>query len=93
MMPSVQLYAPLFDAVFSNRQHSLPFTVADSNSAQTSQIADLLNMVMDLPDSRYEVNHVLGLLNLNRCENVLNSLKMIFTDSPMVPGNPDMLGN
>lgn len=81
MMPSVQLYAPLFDAVFSNRQHSLPFTVADSNSAQTSQIADLLNMVMDLPDSRYEVNHVLGLLEF---EPLRKRFKFTEDDIPLI---------
>ena len=63
MMPLVQIYAPFIEAVFAARQHQIPFVIADRNLIETNVIADILSALLALPDSRFEINRVLALLD------------------------------
>ena len=63
MMPSVQTYAPFVDAVFASAQHQIPYNVADRGLNQTNIVAEILTGLIDLADSRYDINRVLALLD------------------------------
>jgi exodeoxyribonuclease V gamma subunit len=63
MMPSVQTYAPFIEAVFAAGQHQIPYAIADRNLTETNVIADILSTLLALPDSRFEINRVLTLLD------------------------------
>ncbi len=63
MMPSVQTYAPFVEAVFAARQHQIPYTIADRKLTETNVIADILSALLELPESRFEINRVLAFLD------------------------------
>ena len=68
MVPSIDTYAPLIQAVFGRLDHDdpryLPFTVADQIQRQTDPLLKALEQVLTLPQSRIGVNDVLGWLDV-----------------------------
>ncbi|MEE9424644.1 MAG: exodeoxyribonuclease V subunit gamma [Methylococcales bacterium] len=63
MMPSVQTYAPFVEAVFASGEHQIPYVIADRNLTETNIVAEILSVLLEIPDSRFEVNRVLALLD------------------------------
>ncbi|MEE9411745.1 MAG: exodeoxyribonuclease V subunit gamma [Methylococcales bacterium] len=63
MMPSVQTYAPFVEAVFASREHQIPYVIADRSLTESNVIADILSALLTIPESRFEINRVLALLD------------------------------
>jgi exodeoxyribonuclease V gamma subunit len=63
MTPSVQTYAPFVEAVFASRDHQIPYVIADRNLTETNVVAEILSALLEIPESRFEVNRVLALLD------------------------------
>jgi len=63
MMPSVKTYAAYIDAVFTSPKHPIPYVIADRILAENNIIADILSALLDIPDSRYEINRIIALLD------------------------------
>jgi exodeoxyribonuclease V gamma subunit len=65
MMPDIEAYAPLVQAVFDGQSDPalrIPFSIADRSLRRESRMIDGFLAVLDLPQSRFEINRVLGLL-------------------------------
>ena len=64
LMPNLNDYAPLIDSVFgkSNDAANLPYSVADRANLSTSPLLVALTRLLDLVNSRFEVDAVLALL-------------------------------
>jgi exodeoxyribonuclease V gamma subunit len=70
LMPNLNDYAPLIDSVFgkSNDAANLPYSVADRANLSTSPLLVAFTRLLDLVNSRFEVDAVLALLE---CEALL----------------------
>lgn len=70
LMPNLNDYAPLIDSVFgkTNDATNLPYSIADRANLSTSPLLVALTRLLDLVNSRFEVDAVLALLE---CEALL----------------------
>lgn len=64
MTPDIDVYAPWIEAVFGTADESrkIPFSIADSSGQQESQLINTFFGLMQLPQSRFDVETVLTLL-------------------------------
>lgn len=65
MTPDIEDYAPLVQAVFDGQSDPalrIPFSIADRSLRRESRLIDGFLALLDLPQSRFEINRVLGLL-------------------------------
>ncbi|MFZ1987267.1 MAG: exodeoxyribonuclease V subunit gamma [Desulfatitalea sp.] len=65
MAPNINLYAPYIHAVFGAAQNEhtrIPFSVADQSILQESPVAQVFVQFLDLVGGRFEVSHVMALL-------------------------------
>ncbi len=62
MMPSVDDYASAVEAVFSAAPQKIPYSIADRKLLDATTSGRIFRQLLDLPDSRYEVNRVLDLV-------------------------------
>ncbi|KAG1694769.1 RecBCD enzyme subunit RecC [Nymphon striatum] len=63
MMPDVEKYAPYIEAVFSESNPVLPFSIADREALNIFQIIEALEKLFKLADTRFDVESVFELLN------------------------------
>ncbi|MBY0345769.1 MAG: exodeoxyribonuclease V subunit gamma, partial [Neisseriaceae bacterium] len=75
LMPNLNDYAPLIDSVFgkTNDAANLPYSVADRANLSTSPLLVALMRLLDLVNSRFEVDAVLALLE---CEALLSRFQL-----------------
>lgn len=64
LTPDIGLYAPYVDAVFSRRQGEpfIPYSIADRGLSTEQPLLEVFLALLDLPDSRYPADWVLGLM-------------------------------
>ena len=63
MTPDIDIYAPWIEAVFgAGEQQQIPFSIADSSGQQESQLLNTFYTLLQLPQSRFDVETVLALL-------------------------------
>ena len=62
MMPSVDDYASAVEAVFSAAPQQIPYSIADRKVLDATTTGRIFRQLLDVPDSRYEVNRVLDLV-------------------------------
>lgn len=64
MTPDIDVYAPWIEAVFgaADEKHYIPFSIADSNGQQESLLISTFYTLLQLPQSRFDVETVLALL-------------------------------
>ncbi len=64
MTPDIDVYAPWIEAVFGAAEEKLriPFSIADSSGQQESQLINTFFTLLQLPQSRFDVETVLALL-------------------------------
>lgn len=63
MTPDIDVYAPWIEAVFAaSDAHQIPFSIADSSGQQESQLLNTFYTLLQLPQSRFDVETVLALL-------------------------------
>jgi exodeoxyribonuclease V gamma subunit len=64
MTPDIDVYAPWIEAVFgaAEDRHRMPFSIADSSGQQESQLINTFFTLLQLPQSRFDVETVLALL-------------------------------
>lgn len=64
MTPDIDVYAPWIDAVFStaSKAHAIPFSIADSSGQQESLLINTFYSLLQLPQSRFDVETVLAML-------------------------------
>lgn len=68
MTPDIEAYAPLVQAVFDGQSDPalrIPFSIADRSLRRESRVIDGFLALLDLPQSRFEINRVLGLLAID----------------------------
>ena len=65
MTPDIDLYTPWIDAVFScaKTEHFIPYGIADSGVKRQSPILAAFTSLLDLPQSRFDVETVMELLD------------------------------
>jgi exodeoxyribonuclease V gamma subunit len=86
MAPDIDSYAPLIQAVFetvsdSNKQHRLPFSIADRRRQDESHLIEAFIKGLSLPDSRMTVAQVMSLLE---SETVRNKFKISQHDITLI---------
>ncbi|WP_438970834.1 exodeoxyribonuclease V subunit gamma [Methylophaga sp.] len=64
MTPDIDVYAPWIEAVFSTADpaRKIPFSIADSSGQQESLLINTFYSVLQLPQSRFDVETVLAML-------------------------------
>ncbi|WP_054774796.1 exodeoxyribonuclease V subunit gamma [Methylogaea oryzae] len=64
LTPDIGLYAPYVEAVFSRRQGDtfIPYSIADRGMSAEQPLLEAFLALLDLPDSRYPTDWVLGLM-------------------------------
>lgn len=64
MTPDIDVYAPWIDAVFStaSKSQAIPFSIADSSGQQESLLINTFYSLLQLPQSRFDVETVLAML-------------------------------
>lgn len=65
MMPEVELYVPMIEAVFGSsvdKKTKIPFSIADRNLRYENVFIDAFFAILELVQSRFEVNKVLSIL-------------------------------
>lgn len=64
MTPDIDLYAPWIEAVFAatDDKHQIPFSIADSSGQQESQLITTFFSLLQLPQSRFDVDSVIAIL-------------------------------
>jgi exodeoxyribonuclease V gamma subunit len=65
MMPDIESYAPLIQAVFGTSRRRIPFSIADRGARIENQLFEAYTRILELTDSRLTLNDVLGLLQLS----------------------------
>jgi len=65
MTPDIELYTPWIDAVFScaSKEHFIPHGIADSGVQRQSPVLSAFSSLLDLPQSRFDVETVMALLD------------------------------
>jgi len=71
MTPDIDLYAPWIEAVFasSEEKQRIPFSIADSSGQQESQLITTFFSLLQLPQSRFDVESVIALLECPALQN------------------------
>ncbi len=71
MTPDIDLYAPWIEAVFAatEEKHRIPFSIADSSGQQESQLITTFFSLLQLPQSRFDVDTVIALLECPALQN------------------------
>lgn len=71
MTPDIDLYAPWIEAVFAatEEKHHIPFSIADSSGQQESQLITTFFSLLQLPQSRFDVDTVIALLECPALQN------------------------
>ena len=77
MMPDIEKYAPYIEAIFSspanqNTKQSLPFSIADRNPLNASNMIEALNKALLLSDTRFDVESVFELLDYDEVRTQFN---------------------
>jgi exodeoxyribonuclease V gamma subunit len=64
MTPDIEAYGPTIEAVFStvDGDRHIPFSIADRSPRAESPLVDTFFGLLELPDSRYDANRVLAVL-------------------------------
>lgn len=64
MTPDIDVYAPWIEAVFSttDKSRAIPFSIADSSGQQESLLINTFYSLLQLPQSRFDVETVLAML-------------------------------
>lgn len=64
MTPDIAIYTPWIDAVFSssNSVHNIPYGIADEGVQKQNPVLTAFIRLLDLPQSRFEVESIIGLL-------------------------------
>ena len=64
MTPDVEIYSPWIDAVFAcaSSEHFIPYSIADGGIKSQSHIISAFNSLLDLPQSRFDVETIISLL-------------------------------
>ncbi|RKZ96658.1 MAG: exodeoxyribonuclease V subunit gamma [Gammaproteobacteria bacterium] len=75
MTPDVDIYSPWIDAVFAcaTAEHFIPYSIADSGIQQQSRIITAFNNLLDISQSRFDVESIVGLLE---CEAIQNKFSL-----------------
>jgi len=81
MTPDIETYAPAIRAVFATADPRIPHNIADRSVKSESAIVDAFLTLIDLPDSRYDVNQVLALLEVPA---VRSRFALAETDLPLI---------
>ena len=65
MTPDIELYTPWIDAVFASAssEHFIPYGIADAGIQRQSPILSAVSSLLDLPQSRFDVETVMALLD------------------------------
>jgi len=65
MTPDIELYTPWIDAVFAcaSDEHRLPYGITDSGVQRQSPVLSAFTSLLDLPQSRFDVETVMTLLD------------------------------
>ncbi len=63
LTPDIEQAAPYVEAVFGNAPQQIPFSIADRRYGATAALPELVEALLELPDSRFEVNRVLNILD------------------------------
>ncbi len=77
MMPDIEKYAPYVEAVFSssanrNTKQTLPFSIADRNPLNASNMIEALSKALLLSDTRFDVESVFELLDYEEVRTQFN---------------------
>ncbi|MBL1321201.1 MAG: exodeoxyribonuclease V subunit gamma [Methylophaga sp.] len=69
MTSNIEIYSPWIDAVFgsSDKAHTLPYSIADGGIKSQSHLLTAFNSLLDLPQSRFDVESIVSLLE---CESI-----------------------
>jgi exodeoxyribonuclease V gamma subunit len=64
MTSNIETYSPWIDAVFgsSDKTHALPYSIADGGIKSQSRLLTAFNGLLDLPQSRFDVESIVSLL-------------------------------
>ena len=75
MTPDVDIYSPWIDAVFScaTTEHFIPYGIADSGIQHQSRVVTTFYSLLDLPQSRFDIESIVGLLE---CEAIQNQFSL-----------------
>ena len=67
MMPDVETYAPCIEAVFGTAppKRYIPYSIADRSLRAERPLVDAFLALLELPDSRYDANRLLALLEVD----------------------------
>jgi len=71
MTPDIEIYAPWVDAVFGNssEHHTIPYGIADCGVRYQSPVINAFMALLSLPQSRFDVETVLALLECKAIQN------------------------
>ena len=72
MTPDIEIYAPWIDAVFgniANKQHAIAYGIADCGVRYQSPVLNGFMALLSLPQSRFDVETVLALLECKAIQN------------------------
>jgi exodeoxyribonuclease V gamma subunit len=66
MMPDVETYAPCIEAVFGTApaERHIPYSIADRSLRAERPLVDAFLALLELPDTRYDANRLLALLDV-----------------------------
>ena len=66
MTPDIEAYAPFIEAVFGTAEpeRRIPFSIADRRQRAESPVAGAFFSLLEVAESRFEADHVLGLLEI-----------------------------
>ena len=96
MAPDIEAYAPFIRAVFDmagDDSRRIPYSISDRSFRRSSQLADALMAVLDLPSQRFEASLVMDLLDkapvrsrFNMDEEAVRKIHAWVTSSPTSGG-------
>jgi exodeoxyribonuclease V gamma subunit len=81
MTPDIETYAPAVRAVLATAEPRIPYSLADRHPQAESTVVDAFLSLLELPDSRFDVNQVLALLEVPA---VRGRFALAETDLPLV---------
>lgn len=79
MTPDVDIYAGAIDAVFGTADVSqfIPYGISGASGQQQSPVLSAFNQLLSLPESRFDVDQIVALLD---CEAIRNRFALTFED-------------
>jgi exodeoxyribonuclease V gamma subunit len=83
LTPDIEAYSPYIDAVFAERAGTpfIPYGIADRGLAREQPLLDVFIRLLDLPNSRFEADWVLDLLER---PTVLRRFGLVADDLPLI---------